>query len=96
MLMVSQVLTKTALTQEDASAYNILFLGPTGSGKVTLVTISIIIIVNRKINLDQSAMQPKCKQGPRKCAQCDTGAAVHSGDGDDGADREYGDHVDHE
>ena len=33
--LIWQVMVKAALTLEDVSAYNILFLGPTGSGKLS-------------------------------------------------------------
>ena len=65
--MMLQVMPKTALTQEDANAYNILFLGPTGSGRFSLATfISILItILIRKVDPDQPSVQPKhqCSAG---------------------------------
>ena len=45
MLMTFQVMPKTALTQEDASAYNILFLGPTGSGRFSSIISNSILIM---------------------------------------------------
>jgi len=49
---IFQVMPKTALTQEDANAYNILFLGPTGSGKSTLIN----LLCNRNINAARASV----------------------------------------
>ena len=44
--VIFQVMPKAALTQEDDNSYNILFLGPTGSGKSTLIN----LLCNRSVN----------------------------------------------
>ena len=72
MFITLQVMPKTALTQEDAGAYNILFLGPTGSGRFSLIiffiNILIMMILIRKVHPDQSAVQPKHQCSPGKCS----------------------------
>ena len=44
--LIFQMMPKTALTKEDDDAYNILFLGPTGSGKSSLIN----LLCNRSVN----------------------------------------------
>eukprot|EP00090_Calanus_glacialis_P020934 TRINITY_DN32314_c0_g1_i1.p1 TRINITY_DN32314_c0_g1~~TRINITY_DN32314_c0_g1_i1.p1 ORF type:complete len:442 (+),score=124.57 TRINITY_DN32314_c0_g1_i1:107-1432(+) len=44
--VIFQVMPKAALTLEDDPAYNILFLGPTGSGKSSLIN----LLCNRSVN----------------------------------------------
>ena len=44
--MILQVMPKAALTLDDDLAYNIRFLGPTGSGKSSLIN----LLCNRNIN----------------------------------------------
>ena len=44
--IIFQVMPKTVLTLEDDNSYNILFLGPTGSGKSTLIN----LLCNRTVN----------------------------------------------
>ena len=44
--VIFQVMPKASLTQEDDTSYNILFLGPTGSGKSTLIN----LLCNRNVN----------------------------------------------
>jgi GTP-binding protein EngB required for normal cell division len=44
--IIFQVMPKAALTLDDDASYNILFLGPTGSGKSTLIN----LLCNRSVN----------------------------------------------